>query len=75
MMAQCILRKKTEKGTSAQLAWIPEEFAVSGKVVKIKERDIWDDGWVVADVFQKMEDKEQSKLERVWKKHREVTDI
>lgn len=44
---QCYLAK----GNWYQLAWIPTAFAVVGKVIKIKETDGWDDGWIVRNVY------------------------
>lgn len=41
---QCRLVKN---GITEQTSWIPEEFAVNGKVIKIRENGVWDDGWVV----------------------------
>ena len=75
MMVQCLMEKKTNSGTLSQLSWIPEKFAIDKKIVKIKEGKEWNDGWIIKKVCHRMEDEEQAKLERVWKKHREVTDI
>lgn len=45
--AQCTLRK----GSTEQVSWIPEDKAVVGKFVKLRERgDEWDDGWEVISV-------------------------
>lgn len=44
---QCHLTKKTKETTWEQTSFIPEEFAVVGKVIKIKENGVWDDGWIV----------------------------
>ncbi len=42
---QCNLKKNN----SYQTSWLPEKFAVVGKVVKLRndETDEWDNGWVV----------------------------
>ena len=42
---QCFLRR----GTAQQVAWIPEELAVHGKFVRIKDED----GWKVICVWQR----------------------
>lgn len=47
---QCRLKKKTSDGTLEQMSFIPDKFAVMGKVLKLKEGQIWDDGWVVESV-------------------------
>jgi len=48
---QCTLRKTLGPTTTrCQTAWIPEKFAIKGKVIKIRDKDDgdqWDDGWVV----------------------------
>ena len=38
------------RGNIHQLSWIPSKFAVLGKVLKIKEKGVWEDGWQVIDV-------------------------
>jgi hypothetical protein len=40
---QCRLRK----GDAHMTSWIPEKFAVVGKVVRLWENGAWDNGWVV----------------------------
>lgn len=52
---QCRLRKLVDGGYLEQVAWIPTEFAVVGKSLKIREplsdrtskMGDWVDGWVV----------------------------
>lgn len=45
---QCRLVKRTATGELQQVSWIPDRYAVAGKVVKLREEDgTWDDGWVV----------------------------
>jgi hypothetical protein len=45
---QCRLNKS---GMLDQVSWIPEQFAVLGKVLKLRnEGGEWDDGWVVKNV-------------------------
>ena len=51
---QCTL---TSNG-SFKVAYIREEFAVVGKVVKLKERG-WEDGWVVKEVYSHSKSTEQ----------------
>lgn len=43
---QCHLKK----GNTHQTSWIPEQFAVVNKVLKLREDGVWDDGWVVQTV-------------------------
>jgi hypothetical protein len=42
---QCRLKKNE----SWQVSWLPEKFAVVGKVLKLRndKDDAWDDGWTV----------------------------
>ena len=60
------------------MAWIPENFAVVGKFIKIKrEDDIWDDGWeVVGDGGRIVKSAEEANdLSQVYKKTRKASDI
>jgi hypothetical protein len=60
---QCLLKK----GTLVTTSWIPEKFAVLGKVLKLKDDDgSWDNGWVVEAVYGRLE---ESKLPD---SHREI---
>ncbi|MBP3953980.1 hypothetical protein J8F10_01525 [Gemmata sp. G18] len=45
---QCRLVKRVENGEWVQVSWIPEPYATAGRVVKLRENGVWDDGWVVA---------------------------
>ena len=70
---QCKLQKLVGKTTSEVVSWIPEKFAVVGKVVKIRDdkTDEWSDGWVVASVSDRLMEKgELEKLEKQHKDHR-----
>ena len=45
---QCRLVKTTPKGECVQVSWIPEPYAATGRVLKLRDRDgVWDDGWRV----------------------------
>ena len=60
MYKQCLLKKRTGNVQILDVCWIPEEFAIVGKVLKFwKDRESnedgtygkWDDGWVVIKVY------------------------
>jgi hypothetical protein len=40
---QCKLQKKN----TFQTSYIPEEFAVMNKIIKLRDNNVWDDGWKV----------------------------
>ncbi len=48
---QCELKKDNR----TQIAWIPEKFATPGQVLRVKDRGTWEDGWLVAHTFQRVE--------------------
>jgi len=54
---QCFLSKiidtidGKEDGLVCTTAWIPEEYAVVDKLVKIKDNGVWSDGWNVRMVW------------------------
>ena len=69
---QCYLRK----GPVATTAWIPEEFAVIGRPIKLRKRGgEWDDGWVVEEVGARRLSTEVADREQDWKKQRQASDI
>ena len=50
-MRQCKLHKKAGDGSyREQTSWIPERFAKIGKILKLRESGVWDDGWGVVSV-------------------------
>jgi hypothetical protein len=73
MYTQCRLKK----GTKEQMSWIPGEFAVAGKVVKLKDADTgnWDDGWIVEAAYSSRTWEEVNLASQTYKKHRKHTDI
>jgi hypothetical protein len=64
---QCKLRKKN----IFQYAWIPSEFAVLKKVLKIKN----DNGWVVEEVYSSLAKEHVEIHERDYKKQRQASDL
>ena len=46
-MRQCNLSRQTPEGRQTLVAWIPEKFAQEKRVLKLKEGDQWENGWVV----------------------------
>lgn len=45
---QCRLVRKTPTGEAHQVSWIPDEYAVKDKVLKLKDsNDNWENGWIV----------------------------
>lgn len=67
-MKVCTLKK----GTLVQTLWMPEKFAVKGKILKLKD----DDGWVVDIVSKiKVPQKYVDERSRDYKRTREASDI
>ena len=64
---QCYLKK----GTRRAVVWIPEKFAVVGKIVKLIEED----GWEVFEVYNTRSSKEVNERSQDYKKTRKASDI
>jgi hypothetical protein len=48
MYSQCRLQKHIDnKSYAEQVSYIPAEFATVGNVLKLKEDEVWEDGWKV----------------------------
>ncbi len=61
---------KLQKGIFHTTSWVPEEFAVTGKYVRLKQEDAvgikkWDNGWLVVDVT------DRTKTEEVYVKRQD----
>jgi hypothetical protein len=44
---QCEVRR----GAAIRLTWIPAEYAVKGRVLRLRDNGEWSDGWVVREVY------------------------
>lgn len=72
MHKQCLL----ERNGSKQVVWIPQEFAVKDRTLRIKEDGKWTNGWIVGEVFDvAIASDVIQKRERDFKTHRRATDI
>jgi len=49
---QCRLVKRIDGGELMIVWWLPEPYGTAGRVVKLREHGVWDDGWVVASAGQ-----------------------
>jgi hypothetical protein len=74
---QCKLKRKLKGGvTEETTSFIPEPFCVIGKVVKLKDEEgQWRDGWVVESAGERFPEEAVNRMNRMYLKHRETTDI
>lgn len=72
---QCRLRKKTPDGYMETTSWIPEPYCVIGKTLKLKDDDVWTDGWVVMMASEPKPAAWVESHERDFKKNRKASDI
>ncbi len=51
MFKQCVLNKQGPDGFKSTVTWLPAEFAVKGRTLRLKKSDdSWDLGWTVFSV-------------------------
>ena len=51
---QCVLKRVLGRDIIVQTSWIPEKYAVNGKMLSLKNsKGIWEDGWFVDTVGMK----------------------
>ena len=73
---QCRLQRPLHRGFDETISWIPDKFAIKGKVLRLTEDGKDSDGWVVEEVYEHSISKETAaKLSRVWKQTRKASDI
>lgn len=71
---QCVLTKKMEVGIKQQVSFIPEKYAVKNKVLKLKNGDDWENGWVVEHAGENLVDEDLlPDYHDEIKKHRKAT--
>lgn len=67
---------RLERGKSYIVSWIPEKFAIKGKVLKLKnDFDKWEDGWCVMECGTKMPSDMVTDFAEGYNKFKRVTDI
>lgn len=73
---QCVLVKPNGKSSNKTIiSWIPEEYAVINKYVKLKNDGIWEDGWKVTEVGSRKLSKDINERSRDYLRQRKVSDI
>jgi hypothetical protein len=50
LYSQCRLARPTPGGEYAVVSWIPTEFAVAGKSIRLRTGKVWESGWIVRSV-------------------------
>lgn len=70
---QCLIRRNNESGYTEQVSWIPACYAKINKVLKIKNNQIWEDGWVVYAVYKDCKLESLPNSHQVMKGHRKAT--
>lgn len=69
---QCHLKR----GNVSQVSWIPSEYAIKGNYVKLKEKGVWEDGWLITtDGGITFPSKYIKERERDYKETRKASDI
>lgn len=66
---QCMLQR-----TGKTIVWIPEKFAIQGKYLKIKIDEVWQNGWLVKEVYDtRIKEKEILDSHKKIKSHKKKT--
>jgi hypothetical protein len=68
---QCELKNKNK----IIISWIPERYAKTGKLLKLKNNDVWEDGWLVNKIYNKKTEMSVIRDSELFKKMRTVTDV
>ena len=76
LFVQCLLTKWTSDGNLKTVSWLPEKFAYSGRVLKLKSDDgTWNNGWVVQETYNARTKDFVLSHERDYAHQREASDI
>lgn len=74
LYTQCVLRKyASDTVYHEQVSYIPDEFAVKNKTIKIRLNNRWDVGWVVHSVGSSMEEMDILDVRSYVKRHKKNT--
>jgi hypothetical protein len=44
---QCRLERREGTVRVERMSWLPEKYAVTGSVIKLRDDGVWTDGWMV----------------------------
>jgi hypothetical protein len=70
---QCVLIRKSEDRDHQLVTWVPEKFAVEGKLVTVDDKP---EVWTVSHVGDwRLSEKTLKERERVNRKYRQATDV
>jgi hypothetical protein len=73
---QCLLSKNFDDHKLYIVSWIPKNYAIIGKTLKLKNDDgVWNFGWIVKEMFTEAEEEFILEHERDWAKQRRASDI
>lgn len=68
------MSKTIPTGTVEQTSWIPDKFAVVGKVLKLRDEDgNWENGWIVKSAGNRLEESQIPDYHSLIKGHRKMT--
>lgn len=72
---QCRLKREVRRGIfQSMVSWLPDKFAAKGRILRLKNRGEWEDGWQVMETWSKCEAEKVEARERDYLKQREVSD-
>lgn len=75
---QCSLDLPLKNGVKRTVSWIPEKYAIKGKIIQLKKRetDEWENGWVVVMVGTiRLTQDQVTERSQDFKKQRKASDI
>lgn len=74
---QCRLEKMLSPDhLRIQMAWIPNQFAIVGNYVRLKQSDgSWDNGWLIAETFTTLDSAYVNERSRDFTRQREASDL
>ncbi len=71
--SQCKLEREFSCGTVTMVTWLPSQFASVGRSLRLKEAGIWEDGWVVREVWQTLPEEQLPDSHAERKAHKRAT--
>lgn len=69
MYKQC----KLKRNSTYQTVYLPIEFAVLNKLLKLKNNNVWDNGWKVIEVYHNSLTDEVTHVPKLIREHRKRT--
>lgn len=64
---------RLQRGNAVRVSWLPAQYAVEGRVLKLRDNDVWSNGWIVKDAYRESDRAVAPDTRRAVRNHRQAS--